>query len=133
MTKRKKTKMKKKISLSILCVVFLLFAVLALPASAQMQKVDEEELALTNASVTGTVTPEEARSAGTIDKAGAVYFKSTNGSTEVTGAGPTLNYLPALGPENMYYHHPWANNGTNQWYWGGGTTSVWTRTYPSSR
>ncbi|MEN6508804.1 MAG: hypothetical protein ABFD63_08500 [Smithella sp.] len=129
----KENKMKRKYGLAILCAVFLFCAVLVSPAFAQMTKVDEEELALTNASVTGTVTPEEARSAGTIDKAGAVYFKSTNGSTEVTGAGPTLNYLPALGPENMYYHHPWANNGTNQWYWGGGTTSVWTRTYPSSR
>ncbi|HPL68200.1 MAG TPA: hypothetical protein PLG94_16825 [Smithellaceae bacterium] len=117
--------------MSILCAVFLVFAVLASPASAQMQKVDEEELALTNASVTGIVSPEEARSAGTIDKAGSVNFTQTSGSTETVSAGPTLNYLPASGPDSMYYHHPWANNGTNQWYWGGGSTSLWNRTYPS--
>ena len=123
--------MKKKISLSILCAVFLVFAVLASPASAQMQKVDEEELALTNASVTGIVSPEEARSAVTIDKAVSVNFTQTSGSTETVSAGPTLNYLPASGPDSMYYHHPWANNGTNQWYWGGGSTSLWNRSYPS--
>ena len=131
MTKRKKTKMKKKISLSILCAVFLVFAVLASPASAQMQKVDEEELALTHASVTGIVNPEEARSAGTIDKAGSVNFTQTSGSTETVSAGPTLNYLPASGPDSMYYHHPWANNGTNQWYWGGGSSSQWKTSSPS--
>ena len=123
--------MKRKYGLAILCAVFLFCAVLVSPAFAQMTKVDEEELALTNASVTGIVSPEEARSAGTIDKAGSVNFTQTSGSTETVSAGPTLNYLPASGPDSMYYHHPWANNGTNQWYWGGGSTSLWNRSYPS--
>jgi hypothetical protein len=125
--------MKRNYGLTILCAVLLFCAVLASPVFAQMTKVDEEELALANASVTGTVSPEEARSAGTLDKTGSVYFTSTNGSTEITGTGPTLNYLPASGPESIYYHHPWANNGTNQWYWGGGSSSVWNRAYPPSR
>ena len=123
--------MKRKYGLAILCAVFLFCAVLVSPAFAQMTKVDEEELALTNASVTGIVNPEEARSAGTIDKAGSVNITQTSGSTETVSAGPTLNYLPASGPDSMYYHHPWANNGTNQWYWGGGSTSHWNRSYPS--
>ena len=123
--------MKRKYGLAILCAVFLFCAVLVSPAFAQMTKVDEEELALTNASVTGIVNPEEARSAGTIDKAGSVNFTQTSGSTETVSVGPSLNYLPASGPDSMYYHHPWANNGTNQWYWGGGSTSLWNRSYPS--
>ncbi len=130
MTKRKKTKMKKKISLSIFCAVFLFSAVLASPTPAQMQKVDEEELALTHASVTGIVNPEEARSAGTIDKAGSVNFTQTSGSTETVSVGPSMNYQPAS-VSSMYYHHPWANNGTNQWYWGGGSSSQWKTSSPS--
>jgi len=125
--------MKKNYGLSILCAVLLFCAVLVSPAFAQMTKVDEAELAEANASLTGRESPEVAGAEGAVDKTGSVYFTSTSGSTENSSPGYTLNYLPAAGPENRYYHHPWANNGTNQWYWNGGTTSVMNRSYPSSR
>ncbi len=123
--------MKRNYGLTILCAVLLFCAVLASPAFAQMTKVDEEELALANASVTGMESPGAVGPEGTIDKTGSVYFTSTSESTEGSGSGYTLNYLPASGPESTYYHHPWANNGTNQWYWKGGTTTNWHRTNPS--
>lgn len=125
--------MKKNYGLAILCAVLLFCAVLVSPALAQMTKVDEAELAETNASVTGMESPGAvgAGAEGVVDKTGSVHFTSTSGSNDAVSAGPSLNYLPAAGPESMYYHHPWANNGTNQWYWNGGSTSVWNRSYPS--
>jgi hypothetical protein len=122
--------MKKNRVPAILCAVLLFCAVFALPSFAQMTKVDEAELAEANASVTGMESPGTAGAAGVVDKTGSVHFTSTRGATETVNAGPSLNYLPASGPESIYYHHPWANNGTNQWYWGGGSTSLWDRRYP---
>ncbi|MDD4357273.1 MAG: hypothetical protein PHN98_08490 [Smithellaceae bacterium] len=125
--------MKRFIIVSTFCAVLLFCAVLVSPAFAQMTKVDEEELSLTNASVTGTVNPEAEGAAGVVDKTGSVHFTSTNEANEGSRASsnPILNYLPVSGPESSYYHHPWANNGTNQLYWRGGTTTHWNRTYQS--
>jgi hypothetical protein len=123
--------MKKKYGLAILCAVLLFCAVLVSPAFAQMTKVDEAELAEANASLTGRESPEVAGAEGAVDKTGSVLFTSTSEATDSSRSGSTLNYLPASGPEKIFYDHPWANNGTNQWYWNGGTTSVWHRSNPS--
>ena len=133
-TERKKPKMKKNYGLAILCAVFLFCAVLSPPAFAQMTKVDEAELAEANASVTWMESPGAAGAtgaSGAVDKTGSVYFTSTSGATDSSGSGYTLNYLPASGSERIFYDHPWANNGTNQWYWNGGTSTVMHRTNQS--
>jgi len=123
--------MKKNYGLSILCAVLLFCAVLVSPAFAQMTKVDEAELAEANASLTGRESPEVAGAEGAVDKTGSVHFTSTSGATDSSGSGYTLNYLPASGSERIFYDHPWANNGTNQWYWNGGTSTVMHRTNQS--
>jgi len=130
MTQRQKAKMKRNNGPSILCAVLLFGAVLVSPAFAQMS---DAELGQTNASVTGALNPEVAPAGGVIDETSQVYSPSASKPSEGVfpeasnaGVGFSLN-LPNSGPETTFYPHPWANNGTNQWYWQGGTTTVWHR------
>jgi len=130
MTQRKKAKMKRNNGPSILCAVLLFCAVLVSPAFAQMS---DWELGRTNASVTGALNPEVAPAGGVIDETAQGFSPSASRPSEGFSpsasnpvAGFSLN-LPNSGPETTYYDHPWANNGTNQWYWRGGSTAVWHR------
>jgi hypothetical protein len=105
--------------IAVLCFVFLS------PAFADMKKVDEAELARANASVTGASDKNWKAGAvsadGTLDKTVLVLSPPDSKVSE----GFSLN-VP-MGPETTYYSHPWANNGTNQLYWGGGTTTTYIR------
>ena len=124
--------MKKMKSLTILCTALLFCAMLVLPAFAQMTKVNEEELSQLNASITGTPSQEMIASGdGTIDKTGQVLSSPANRPSTNPGNIMGVHYNLNTNQESVYYHHPWANNGTNQWYWGGGSTSDWNRTYLS--
>lgn len=110
--------MKRNNGLSILCGALVLGAVFTFPSFAEMKKVNDTELARANASVTGAVRPKTAQAAATFDKTALVFFPETNKVSE----GFRLNLQP--GPETTHYYHPAYNNGTNQWYWGGGSTTV---------
>ena len=105
--------------IAVLC--FLLLA----PAFADMKKVDEAELARANASVTGASDKDS--------NAGAVSAVGTPDKTVLNLYPPdskdsnSFSLNVPLGAETTYYWHPWANNGTNQLYWGGGTTTTYIR------
>jgi hypothetical protein len=106
-------------------VIAVLCFVLLVPAFADMKKVDEAELARANASVTGASDKDS--------NAGAVSAVGTPDKTVLNLYPPdskdsnSFSLNVPLGAETTYYWHPWANNGTNQLYWGGGTTTTYIR------
>ncbi|MHB8137456.1 MAG: hypothetical protein ACYDGO_03600 [Smithellaceae bacterium] len=130
MTKRQKAQMKRNNGLSILCAVLLFGTVLVSPAFAQMS---DAELGQTNASVIGALNPEVAPAGGVIDETAQGFSPSASRPSEnfsPSASNPGMGFsisLPNSGPETTFYPHPWANNGTNQWYWQGGSTTVWHR------
>jgi hypothetical protein len=88
---------------SILCAILLFGAVLVFPAFADMEKVDEAELARTNSSVTGASDKDSNAGAvsvgGTFDKTVRVFSPSDSKASE----GFSLN-LPSPGPETWMYN-----------------------------
>jgi hypothetical protein len=78
MPQRKETEMKEHNGPSIICAVLLFGAVLVSPAFAEKQKVDEAELARTNASVTGAYVKNQV--AG-VDKDAVRWETEQTGST----------------------------------------------------
>lgn len=96
--------MKRHNSPSILCVVLLFGAVLVCPAFADMEKVDEAELARTNVSVIGASDKDWNAGAvsadGTFDKTVRVFSPSESKASE----GFSLN-LPSPGPETWTYNY----------------------------
>ena len=93
---------------SILCAIFLFGAILVSPAFADMEKVDEAELAQTNASVTGASDKHSnvgaVSTGGTFDKTQWVVYPSDSKVSE--GFSPNV---PSLGPETWTFNFG-ANN-----------------------
>ena len=116
---------------SILCAVLLFGAVLVSPAFADKKafedkkKIDDAELSQMNASVTGA--SDKDWNAGAVSAGGTIDKTSLFLSQPDSNAGNGFSLNVPLGAETTYYWHPWANNGTNQLYWGGGTTTTYIR------
>ena len=96
--------------IAVLCFFFLS------PAFADMKKVDEAELASDKDSNAGAVS-----AVGTPDKTVLNLYPPDSKDSN------SFSLNVPLGAETTYYWHPWANNGTNQLYWGGGTTTTYIR------
>jgi len=93
---------------SILCAILLFGAVLVSPAFADMEKVDEAELARTNASVTGASDKDSNAGSvsafGTFDNTVRIFYPWDSKASE----GFSVN-VPSLGPEAWTYNFG-ANN-----------------------
>ena len=93
---------------SILCAILLFGAVLVFPAFAEMEKVNEVELAQTNASVTGAsdkyLNAGAVSAFGTFDNTVRIFYPWDSKASE----GFSLN-VPSLGPDTWTYNFG-ANN-----------------------
>ena len=129
-TQQKEPEMKNRFTLPIFSLVFLIGAVLVSPVSAELKKLDDAELARTNASVTGiavkdkiagakrgTVRPETEHAILSPDKGTTLLFTSGNKAME----GISLN-LNISGQETWQFN--FGSYNTNYY---GGITGVRTR------
>ncbi len=112
--------MKEHNSPSIICALLLLGAVLVSPAFAEMEKVDEAELAQTNASITGAsvqnwiagadngaIRPDMVQPTGTMEEKGVAYSPVATKAME----GITL-HLDQIGQEVFTFNFSGARSST---------------------
>jgi hypothetical protein len=105
---------------SILCAIFLFGAILVSPAFAEMEKVNEAELAQTNASVTGASVKKQINC---VEKDGTCLETKQNSvtSNNVAAASPTVRGITT---EAIDLNLNISGQTTFQFYFGGSTSNA---------
>lgn len=98
----------------ILCAVILSGLILVFPVFAEMKKVDDKELARTNAPLAKTASPKAIPANAMFDNTAMISSQPANKATE------SFNLNLSIGPDTWTYTFSVFNSS----YWGGGVSGV---------